>query len=46
MSAVMSVPGFPQMSEQDMAAIEAERAAGREVWAHVSTFPEIMHFTL
>ena len=46
MSAVMTVPKFPEMAKQDMTALEAERASGREVWAHVSPFPEIMHFTL
>jgi len=46
MSAVMTTPGFPEMTEQDMRAIDAQRAAGREIWAHVSPFPEVMQFNL
>ena len=45
-SAIMTSPGFPGKTRDEMRAIDALRAEGKEVWAHVTPFPELMQFTL
>ncbi len=46
MSAVMTAPGFPELTVQDMRGIDEQRAKGREIWAHVTPFAETMQFNM